>query len=529
MDTYRKKGGDQLMPSKGNHSLSFWIAMALSPVPVLAAYVTGNAPGLFLFVSLMLAGTAIIGLKTGKSLTRLIITATLVGQTVAFTAAFAGQPWQIDAHMLFFVVLAVVATQFHIGSLLLAATLIAVHHLSFSFLLPTLVYPSGDVLQNLGRTVMHAVIVVIETGVLMISIHQRNKLSVEQARQAEALEQAKETARASHAQEMASFEQVTQIVNTLSNALKQLSDRNLTCGIDREFEQGFDPLRQDFNSVVFNLREVISDASMTLAEFGGQSDALANATSGLGGRTQHQVGALANASATMQSLKQSLDEMVTRANAANEKAKQASVGAKEGGAVVSEAMSAMSRIENSSGEIVKIIQVIDDIAFQTNMLALNAAVEAARAGEAGKGFAVVAAEVRTLAQSTANAASDVKQLIGVSKKHVSSGTHLVNATGEALQEIMQKASDADTIVAAINDAILQQADSLAEVTRFMSELDHSTKENAAMVHEMSKLGEAIAAASDRLNEQFSAFTLMEGGEAANYPGAGNVRFLGRTG
>jgi methyl-accepting chemotaxis protein len=212
----------------------------------------------------------------------------------------------------------------------------------------------------------------------------------------------------------------------------------------------------------------------------------------------------------MQSLRNALNDMVESARSANEKAREASEGASHGGDVVTEAMQAMSRIESSSDEIAAIIQVIEDIAFQTNMLSLNAAVEAARAGTAGKGFAVVAAEVQSLAQNTANAASDVKGLIEKSQVHVVEGARLVNATGQSLSEIVAMASDADALVTTINDAINAQASSVSNVSDVVARVERMTKEDAAMGEDMTLLGQQITSGSERLSAQLLSFQLGQG-------------------
>jgi methyl-accepting chemotaxis protein len=160
---------------------------------------------------------------------------------------------------------------------------------------------------------------------------------------------------------------------------------------------------------------------------------------------------------------------------------------------VNRAVAAMSAIESSSSQIGQIIGVIDEIAFQTNLLALNAGVEAARAGEAGKGFAVVASEVRALAQRSAGAAKEIKDLISHSSTQVSDGVGLVGRTGEALSQIAAQVSEIDSLVAEIAAAARQQSMGLAEVNSALGQMDQMTQQNAAMVEE-------TAAASAKLTE-----------------------------
>ena len=143
----------------------------------------------------------------------------------------------------------------------------------------------------------------------------------------------------------------------------------------------------------------------------------------------------------------------------------------------------MDQIEQSSSQIGQIVSLIDSIAFQTNLLALNAGVEAARAGESGKGFAVVANEVRALAQRSADAAKDIKELIGHSSAQVADGARLVRETGGSLQEIVGQISSISTIIEAIATGAQDQADSVGEVNKAVSEIERMTQHNAAMVEE----------------------------------------------
>ncbi len=176
-------------------------------------------------------------------------------------------------------------------------------------------------------------------------------------------------------------------------------------------------------------------------------------------------------------------------------------------------MTAMGRIEESSGQISNIIGVIDDIAFQTNLLALNAGVEAARAGEAGKGFAVVAQEVRELAQRSAQAAREIKDLIGKSTVEVESGVKLVSETGEALKKIEGFIVTINQHMDSIATSAREQSVGLSEVNAAVNQMDQVTQQNAAMVEEASAAGATLANEAGRLRELVSQFQL---GTSAGY-------------
>lgn len=167
----------------------------------------------------------------------------------------------------------------------------------------------------------------------------------------------------------------------------------------------------------------------------------------------------------------------------------------------------MGRIEHSSQEIGQIISVIDEIAFQTNLLALNAGVEAARAGEAGRGFAVVAAEVRALAQRAADAAKQIKTLVGTSSDEVAGGVRLVSEAGSALMRIVEQINEISGTVSRIAATAREEADSIQQINVALGEVDKATQQNAAMAEEASAAGRTLAIESERLSELIGQFRL----------------------
>ncbi|MBI3284261.1 MAG: MCP four helix bundle domain-containing protein [Burkholderiales bacterium] len=210
-------------------------------------------------------------------------------------------------------------------------------------------------------------------------------------------------------------------------------------------------------------------------------------------RTEAQASALEQTSASMEELNSTLNQNADHARHANQLAQSASSVAFKGGTVVSEVVDTMKGINDSSRQIADIISVIDGIAFQTNILALNAAVEAARAGEQGRGFAVVASEVRNLAQRSADAAKQIKQLISASVEQVEKGSVLVDQAGTTMQDIVESIRQVTTIIGEISATSIEQNAGIAQISQAVSEMDHTTQQNAAMVEES-------AAAAERLKE-----------------------------
>ena len=175
--------------------------------------------------------------------------------------------------------------------------------------------------------------------------------------------------------------------------------------------------------------------------------------------------------------------------------------------MVSQVMSTMDEITQSSKRIVDIIGVIDGIAFQTNILALNAAVEAARAGEQGRGFAVVASEVRALAQRAANAAKEIKTLISASSERVGAGAALVSEAGDSMAAIVESVQRVAGIIAEITSAANEQSDGISQVNQAVTQLDGMTQQNAALVEESAAAAESLKDQAVRLASVVSVFRL----------------------
>jgi len=273
------------------------------------------------------------------------------------------------------------------------------------------------------------------------------------------------------------------VISQLGAGLERLSQFNIRMTLDDPFEERFEQLRHDFNTSLGKFQETMSSVLDKSREIEASSESLRSSSDQLAGRTEQQAAALEETAAALEEITINVQQSSDRTAETRTKTINARRNVEKSTTVVHDAIDAMQRIEEASGQIGNITNVIDEIAFQTNLLALNAGVEAARAGEAGKGFAVVAQEVRELAQRSASAAKEIKELIGRSGQEVAGGVELVKVTGEALQEIESDITGIAADVDAIALAAKEQSTGLQEVNASVSQMDNITQQNAAMVEE----------------------------------------------
>jgi methyl-accepting chemotaxis protein len=227
-------------------------------------------------------------------------------------------------------------------------------------------------------------------------------------------------------------------------------------------------------------------------------------------RTEQTASSLQQTSSSMEQLTGTVRQTADSARTANQLASSAAQAAQRGGEVVSQVVSNMEEISTSSRKIADIIGVIDGIAFQTNILALNAAVEAARAGEQGRGFAVVATEVRNLAQRSANAAKEIKSLIGASVEKVESGSRLVQDAGTTMTEIVSGVQRVTDIIGEITAAASEQSNELVQVNTAVTQLDQMTQQNAALVEQSAAAAESLKELAARLATLVAVFRGSQG-------------------
>ena len=255
------------------------------------------------------------------------------------------------------------------------------------------------------------------------------------------------------------------------------------------------------------LRGTVQQVRRAADSIGVASSEIASGNQDLSSRTEQAASSLEQTAASMEELTATVRQSADAARQANQLAASASEIAVRGGQVVGQVVTTMEEINHSSKKISDIIGVIDGIAFQTNILALNAAVEAARAGEQGRGFAVVAAEVRSLAQRSAEAAKEIKGLIGASVDKVDAGTRLVADAGQTMSEIVGSVQRVSDIIGEITAASGEQSDGIGQVNVAVTQLDQMTQQNAALVEESAAAAESLKEQASRLAQVVQIFRI----------------------
>lgn len=346
-----------------------------------------------------------------------------------------------------------------------------------------------------------------------VLVFKENGLKAEMlAAQSESMKSEADATRARTAEaDRVRAEAMAKATSGLGEGLKHLSTGDLTFTLDEPFAADFETLRADFNATVAQLSETLRAVTEAAGAIDNGSQEISSSADDLSKRTEQQAASLEETAAALDQITANVANSSKRADEARTVAVLANDSAAQSGRVVANAVDAMKKIEQSSNQVSNIIGVIDEIAFQTNLLALNAGVEAARAGEAGKGFAVVAQEVRELAQRSAQAAKEIKDLIRNSSVEVQNGVKLVSETGEALKTIEAYIIDVNKHMDSIATSAKEQAVGLGEVNTAVNQMDQVTQQNAAMVEETSAAGASLANESGRLRALISQFQLAAGG------------------
>ena len=306
-----------------------------------------------------------------------------------------------------------------------------------------------------------------------------------------------------------------------NQAAARIAEGDLSMSLDSARKDEFGDLLRSLSAMSLSLGRMVHQVRQSTDSIATASSEIAIGNNDLAARTEQTASNLQQTAASMDHLTQTVRQSADNANQASALAANASSVAQKGGEVVKQVVVTMEEINASSKKISDIIGVIDGIAFQTNILALNAAVEAARAGEQGRGFAVVASEVRNLAQRSAQAAKEIKGLIGTSVEKVESGARLVAEAGSTMSDIVQSVKRVTDIVGEITAAATEQSTGISEVNRAVVNLDQMTQQNSALVEQSAAAASSMREQAGQLATAVAVFKVnpsLDGGMAAWHRG-----------
>ncbi|MDP2792495.1 MAG: methyl-accepting chemotaxis protein [Sulfurisoma sp.] len=299
-------------------------------------------------------------------------------------------------------------------------------------------------------------------------------------------------------------------LSDVARVLQRVAHGDLTQTIEADYQGLFGQLKDDTNTTIERLREVVGRIKEASEAINIASKEIAAGNQDLSSRTEEQASSLEETAASMEQLNATVKQNAENARQANELTKSSNEVATKGGEMVKRVVDTMGAIQDSSKKIADIIGVIDSIAFQTNILALNAAVEAARAGEQGRGFAVVATEVRSLAQRSATAAKEIKTLIAESVDKVEGGAKLVGQAGSTMDDVVTSFQQVAGLVTEIAGASREQSSGIGQVTQAVSQMDEVTQQNAALVEQAAAAAESLEEQASGLVQAVGMFKLPEG-------------------
>lgn len=314
-----------------------------------------------------------------------------------------------------------------------------------------------------------------------------------------------------------SMQSLNSAINDIVDTVTALSEGDLTKTITNKYNGDLLTLKDAINQSISNLSGIVSQVVQSGYVVNNEA---ANVSSGAGDvrqKIQQQAAAIEETSATMEEMNATVQNNTENAKLASEVVGQVQSESKKAQDVMGKTIEAMNSIKDSSSDIAEIVTLIDSIAFQTNLLALNAAVEAARAGEHGRGFAVVAGEVRSLAQKSADAAKDIKNLIDSSVQRISQGTELASASGEVQKDISESINNVAEMIHQINSASQEQAEGVSQVHQAINEIDSATQANAALVETTSSSADSMSEQAASLNENMAFFKTNQTAKASVQP------------
>ena len=455
--------------------------------------------------TLPVASLIAAALGTGMLLTsaqrlpgRIVVAFALMIQVSLCVAALEGHAWQVDMHMYYFALLAVLVSYIDWRIIIAGTAAVAIHHLGVNYFYAAAIYPGG---ADLGRVVMHAVILIVEAAVL-VAFSQSVCLLISNL--GKTLGEVEKV----HTDFRRGQEEISNMLEVVTEGLARLSQKDLSFRIRTDLPAAFQKIGRDFNTTVTQLEQVISTVADSSDSIVDGANEITDASNDLSRRTESQAATVEETSAALTEITERVKETAAGARSARAFVEIAQQEANSGSEIVGRAIKAIKRIEEVSSQITQIIDMMEDISFQTSLLALNAGVEAARAGDSGRGFAVVASEVRALAERSSVAARNIKDLITTASHEVNQGVTMVEATGAALMKIVHRVDDVNKKINEIAAAAESQSTGLNEVNEAVSQIDQTTQQNAAMAEEANAATRNLSNQSERLKVLIKGFSVQ---------------------
>lgn len=446
------------------------IATTLAGTLVYASVYGGVGLALTMGLSMMVVALLVAISSRGQALSQWVLPFLGMGMVGLMIHVARGHN---EAHFAVFAFMACLVTYRKAVPVLVGATTIAIHHVLFNQLQTWAWSPICFTEPSFGKVVEHALYVVAETAVLLVLAAQARK-------------------------DFATAEELMTVVDRL-----RADDGSVDLSVvdSRSDDQRTTRLLDALRHIAQSIHQVRQSAESVRVA----SSEIASGNLSLSQRTEQAAANIEETAASVEMIVSTIKSTSANAQQANQLAGTASQFAVAGGESVSRVVTTMSDIQQSSRKITDIIGVIDGIAFQTNILALNAAVEAARAGEQGRGFAVVASEVRMLAQRSAEAAKEIKQLIGSSVTQVEAGSSQVDSAGQTMGELVGQVRRVTELVGLIAVSSSEQNDGIGQINQAIGRMDQATQQNAALVEQTAAAAESLSRQADELSHAMDVF------------------------